>query len=80
MISQKIREIEDSIYSLSQEEQKFLLERITKKIKLNSQFNSRFSNKNELEEKIRKMANDPEIQAEISEINREFLMTEMDSL
>lgn len=76
MISQKIREIEDSIYSLSQEEQKLLLERITKKIK----FNSRFSNKNELEEKIREMANDPEIQAEISEINREFLMTEMDGL
>lgn len=78
MISQKIREIEDSIYSLSQEEQKILLERISKKIKLNSQFINRFSNKNELEQKIREMANDLEIQTEIAAINQEFLITEMD--
>ena len=64
MLSQKIKELKDYIYSLSQEEQQILLEKITKKISLKNKLIER------LEKEIAGMANDPEIQAEISAINQ----------
>lgn len=70
MLSQKIKELKDYIYSLSQEEQQILLEKITKKISLKNKLIERFSNKERLEKEIAGMANDPEIQAEISAINQ----------
>ena len=78
MISQNVLEIERSIRELSLEEQQWLLERISQQVRERAE--DRLADASYMEEQIKEMANDPEIQAEIVAINREFAATEMDGL
>ncbi|MGH2412447.1 MAG: hypothetical protein ACRDEA_01880 [Microcystaceae cyanobacterium] len=80
MFSKKLLEIEHSIRSLSLEEQQWLLERIRRQIQERTQTADKFSDTDYLEEQIKAMADDPDIQAEIAAINQEFAITEMDGL
>lgn len=80
MVSKKLLEIESSILSLSLEEQQWLLERIAKQVKEKTQIADKFSHTSYLALQIKAMAEDPDIQAEISAIDREFAVTEMDGL
>ena len=72
MVSPKLLEIERSIRALSVEEQKLLLSRLTRQLQE--------TDGSSIEEQIKAMANDPDIQAEIAAINAEFAVTEMDGL
>ena len=68
MAQKKLLEIERAIATLSAREKLWLLERIARQL--------REPNEAELSD----MANDPEIQAEITAIDQEFTWTEMDGL
>ena len=78
MISQKALEIERSILRLSLEEQQWLLEQISQQVR--SRAGDLLADRSHMEEQIKEMAKDPDIQAEIAAINREFATTEMDGL
>jgi hypothetical protein len=80
MISQNLLELEQSIFTLSLEEQEWLLERITKQIQQKKQTTSRFNDSKYMNEQLAAMASDLDIQAEIASINEEFNITEMDGL
>jgi hypothetical protein len=79
-ISEQLIQIEKSISSLSKEEQLWLVERIIHNLRKND-FNQ-LANlpKENIEQQLAKMANDPAIQAELIAINQEFADTEMDGL
>lgn len=79
MISQQVLELERAILALNLEEQQWLLERITRQVLQKTGVNQ-FANSSYIEAQIEAMANDPQIQAEISAIDREFAVTEMDGL
>ncbi|MEB3336500.1 MAG: hypothetical protein VKJ46_03490 [Leptolyngbyaceae bacterium] len=66
MISQKLLDLKYSISTLSSREKIWLLECIARQLR---DFN---------EAELFDMANDPEVQAEIATINREFSVVEMD--
>jgi hypothetical protein len=80
MVSKKLLEIESSIRSLSLEEQQWLLKHLSKEIHQKSQLSDKFVDSVGLAAQIKAMAEDSEIQAEITAINREFAATEMDGL
>jgi hypothetical protein len=80
MISQTLVEIERSISSLSIEEQLWLLERITCRVREKTYIANKLANAKYLEAEIAEMANDPDIQVEIATINQEFIVAEMDGL
>jgi len=68
MVSHHLLEIERAISRLSSQEKRWLLEQITRQL--------READEAELIE----MATDPEIQAEVTAIDQEFALTEMDGL
>ena len=80
MIPQNLLELEQSIFTLSLEEQEWLLERITKQIQQRKQTGSRFNDSKYMNEQLAAMASDLDIKAEIASINEEFNITEMDGL
>jgi hypothetical protein len=68
MSSKNLLEIERVIATLSTREKLWLLERIARQLREPD------------EAELLDMANDPEIQSEITAINQEFALTEMDGL
>ncbi len=84
MISQNVLEIEQSIRRLSLEEQQWLLARISQQVQQRNAgttyAGTQFADASYVEEQIRQMANDPDIQTELAAIDREFTVTELDGL
>jgi len=80
MMSPNLLEIERSIRALSLEEQKWLLDRLTRQVRERTHTADKFADAAYMEAQIRAMANDPDIQSEIAAINEEFAVTEMDGL
>ncbi|OZH55592.1 hypothetical protein AFK68_03590 [Hydrocoleum sp. CS-953] len=74
-MSNKLLEIEQAINSLSLDEQKWLLNRLTEKIK---QKLTQIIAESNIDNQIELMANNPDIQREIGLINQELIITEMD--
>lgn len=67
-----VSEIEKSIFALPTNEQRMLIARVSKAL------SQRDAEDTDLE--LSAMANDPDVQREIAQIDREFLVTEMDGL
>jgi hypothetical protein len=80
MISPHLLEIERSIRTLSLEEQEWLLERIKRQVQEKKLTAYKFIDKKYMNEPLAAMANDLDIQTEITDINEEFTVTEMDGL
>ena len=62
------------------EEQQWLLERISQQVRSQTQAGDLLADRSYMEEEIKEMARDPDIQAEIAAINREFARTKRDGL
>jgi hypothetical protein len=69
MISPHLLEIERSIRSLSLEEQEWLLERIKRQVQEKKLTAYKFVDKKYMNEQLAAMANDLDIQTEITDIN-----------
>ena len=69
-----LSELEESICQLSLNEQLWLIERLAQRIRGN------MVNRDTLDSQLGAMARDPEVQAELQEINREFAHAESDGL
>ncbi len=67
-----IAEIEESILALPEKEQLRLISRVTKNLRRRRQ--------GQIDAQLIEMANDPDIQREIREIERDFAGTEFDGL
>ena len=80
MMSPKLLEIDRTIRNLSLAEQQWLLERLTKQVQERTQSRGKFSDRKAIKQQLEEMANDPDIQREMAEIDREFAITEMDGL
>lgn len=80
MMSPKLLELDRTIRNLSLAEQQWLLDRLTKQIQNNHQSSGKFSDQSSIERQLQAMANDPDIQREMTKINREFEIAEMDGL
>ncbi|MBW4561794.1 MAG: hypothetical protein KME32_11675 [Mojavia pulchra JT2-VF2] len=80
MISPHLQAIERDLRTLSLEELEWLLERITKQVQAKKQTSEKFTDVQYMNEQLTAMANDLEIQAEITSINSEFSVTEIDGL
>ncbi|MEA5583625.1 hypothetical protein VB620_20060 [Nodularia harveyana UHCC-0300] len=80
MMSSNLREIERDLSGFSLEELEWLLERIQKQMKEKQQTSDIFINMKYMQEQLAAMAIDPDIQTEVSNINQEFIVTEMDGL
>lgn len=74
-----LSQIEQSINTLSYDELLYLLEKIIRSLKQKSPARV-VTDKLSFEKQIAMMAADPEIQAELAKIDREFVITEMDGL
>ncbi|TVP62541.1 MAG: hypothetical protein EA343_10690 [Nodularia sp. (in: Bacteria)] len=79
-MSSNLREIERDLSGFSLEELEWLLERIQKQMKEKQQTSDIFINMKYMQEQLAAMAIDPDIQTEMSNINQEFIVTEMDGL
>jgi hypothetical protein len=80
MMSPKLLEIDRTIRNLSLAEQQWLLERLNKQVQERTQSRGKFADLEAIKQQLEDMANDPDMQREISEINQEFAITEMDGL
>ncbi|BAB76619.1 hypothetical protein ACN23B_24675 [Anabaena sp. FACHB-709] len=80
MLSPHLQAIERDIRTLSLAELEWLLERITKQVQTRKQTSDKFTDMQYMNEQLAAMANDLEVQTEISLINHEFNSTEMDGL
>jgi hypothetical protein len=80
MMSPKLLEIDRTIRNLSLAEQQWLLERLTKQVQCQKQSRGKFADMEAIKQQLEDMANDPDIQREIAEINQEFAIAEMDGL
>ncbi|MEA5503866.1 hypothetical protein VB735_12245 [Halotia wernerae UHCC 0503] len=80
MISPHLLEIERDLRALSLEELTWLLERITKQVQARQQISDKLTDMKYMNEQLAVMANDLDIQTEITSINEEFFVTEMDGL
>lgn len=80
MSSHYLLEIERLISNLSLQEQLWLLERIVRQVRERTQTQDKFADGKYMESQLAAMASDPHIQSEISAINEEFAVTEMDGL
>ena len=69
-----LSEIEENISKLSVDDQLWLIERVTQRIREN------IVEKNNRNDRLRDMAADPEIQKELQAIEREFASAEEDGL
>ncbi len=76
-MSNKLLEIEQVINSLSLDDQKWLLKRLTQQV--NQKMTMIFETDNRQHD-LEIMANDPEIKREIASINEEFIVTQMDGI
>lgn len=76
-MSNKLLEIEEAIDSLSLDDKKSLLKRLTKQ--LNASFTDTLRDA-EFKNQLEMMAKDKQIQTEINIINQEFITTEMDGI
>ncbi|MBG1262548.1 hypothetical protein [Nostoc commune] len=80
MNSPHVLKIENDLRVLSLEELEWLLERIVKQVQERKQIVNKFTDVKYMKEQLAAMASDLDIQAEISSINHEFGVTEMDGL
>lgn len=80
MISQTLLEIERSIYALPPEEQQWLLERIVRHLQEQKNLVTQPASEQRRTEELSAMACDPDIQAELVAIHKEFAVAEMDGL
>lgn len=80
MNSPHVLKIENDLRVLSLEELEWLLERIAKQVQERKQIVNKFTDVKYMKEQLGAMASDLDIQAEISSINHEFGVTEMDGL
>lgn len=80
MISSTLLEIDQSIRTLSLQEQMWLLERLVKHLREKTHTDVFPLNSHTLAQDLAAMASDPNIQKEIATINEEFAVTEMDGL
>ncbi|MCB9432588.1 MAG: hypothetical protein H6668_11460 [Ardenticatenaceae bacterium] len=70
-----LNQIENHINRLSLDEQLWLMERLIHRIREN-----RFGESSQIERELLEMANDPEIRAELEQIEEDFAFTELDGL
>lgn len=80
MISSHLQAIERDLSDLSLEELEWLLERIQQQMQDKQQTSAKLKNAKYMEKELASMALDLDIQTEISAINQEFMVTEMDGL
>ncbi|MBW4554514.1 MAG: hypothetical protein KME59_00970 [Trichormus sp. ATA11-4-KO1] len=80
MNSPNLLKIERDLRALSLEELKWLLERIQKQVQERQKTSDKLLNMKWVQEQLIAMAVDLDIQTEISSINEEFAITEMDGL
>ncbi|WP_230967870.1 hypothetical protein [Nostoc sp. WHI] len=80
MNSPHLLKIERDLRALSLEELEWLLELMTKQVQEKKQISNNFTDVKYMKGQLAAMASDLDIQAEISSINHEFGVTEMDSL
>lgn len=79
MLAIILNEIEQKVSQLSHEEQLWLIERLVRRLREGSN-NNNSSKPDFFDDQLAAMANDPEIQAELRQINEEFAITEADGL
>ncbi len=80
MNSPRLIKIEHDLRVLSLEELEWLLERIEKQVQERKQISNKFTDIKYMNEQLLAMASDLDIQTEITTINNEFSITEMDGL
>lgn len=80
MNSPHLIKIEHDLRVLSLEELEWLLERIEKQVQEKKQILNKFNDVKYMNEQLVAMASDLDIQTEITTINNEFSITEMDGL
>ncbi|MEH2147820.1 hypothetical protein [Nostoc sp.] len=80
MNSPNVLKIENDLRVLSLEELEWLLERIAKQVQEKKQIVNKFTDVKYMNEKLVAMASDLDIKTEITSINHEFGVTEMDGL
>jgi uncharacterized protein YqcC (DUF446 family) len=73
-------ELDRCIRTLSPTEQLWLLERIARHLREKTSTADKFADATYMEEQLAAMASDSDIQAEITTIDEEFAVTEMDDL
>ncbi len=79
MLAIILNEIEQKVSQLSHEEQLWLIERLVRRLREGSK-NNNSSKDDFFDAQLAAMANDPEIQAELRQIDEEFAITEADGL
>ncbi len=79
MLAIILNEIEQKVSQLSHEEQLWLIERLVRRLREGAN-NNNSSKPDFFDDQLAAMANDPEIQAELRQINEEFAITEADGL
>ncbi|MEJ6485159.1 hypothetical protein N0Y54_28265 [Nostoc punctiforme UO1] len=80
MNSPHVLKIENDLRVLSLEELEWLLERIAKQVQERKQIVNKFTDVKYMNEQLVAMASDLDIQTEITTLNNEFSITEMDGL
>ena len=80
MNSPHVLKIENDLRVLSLEELEWLLERIAKQVQERKQIVNKFTDVKYMKEQLVEMASDLDIKTEITSINHEFKVTEMDGL
>ncbi|QLE51044.1 hypothetical protein FD724_25120 [Nostoc sp. C057] len=80
MNSPHVLKIENDLRVLSLEELEWLLERIAKQVQERKQIVNKFTDVKYMNEQLVAMAIDLDIQTELTSINNEFKVTEMDGL
>ncbi len=80
MISLTLLEIERSIRALPLAEQLWLLEQIAHNLREQTYKTVQIFNSEDRSEHLAAMASDPDIQAELAAIDKEFAFTDMDGL
>jgi len=78
MLAIILNELEQKVSLLSHEEQLWLIERLVRRLREGSNNNS--SKPDFFDDQLAAMANDPEIRAELRQIDEEFAITEADGL
>lgn len=71
MVAIILNEIEQKVSQLSREEQLWLIERLVRRLR-ESTTNNNFSKQDFFDDQLAAMANDPEIRAELRQIDEEF--------
>jgi uncharacterized protein (DUF2336 family) len=80
MNSPHVLKIENDLRVMSLEELEWLLERIAKQVQERKQIVNKFTDVKYMNEQLVAMASDLDIQTELTSINNEFKVTEMDGL